>query len=705
MTGSSIQELPIRHVSVRVPWNDIGWTGHICRNPIGNRACLALPRIAEDRKDDQEQELAGTSWSSDLATNRLPACAAERGAFMSDRPYSRRFNHPYADYESAYKGFRPTTFDHSAYSAACIPFAWMLREKVEGKDNEKGLASAFGLDFDPNREPDLQFNTPWVQQRDNQLALLDSFFSALKPEKSLCFFYAKATPLSEDPRRVIIGVGRVKQIDPHREYEHATDQRPNSVIWERNVHHSIRPDFEDGFVLPYHRLLAISEEDEAFDLSSKIAFAPDDAFGAFSYGSEHLSDDHAIASLMSILRALEALPSQVEFDVTGAIQWVSVELNRIWRMRGPFPGLGSALEAFGVNHGTLVAIEIERALRDENGEWTKDPWSLVKAAIEDPFLLPPAARRYLGIRKLALYRGLKDERRTLLTLLSRFPLSAEQAKRYFEPVERRLARIELEDEEIIENPYLLYEADRRRADPIALETIDRSVFAPESVLDQFPLPGEAPISEPDDPHRVRAIALEVLERSAREEGSTVLPKDELILRIRSYALEPECLVTTDLFDHYATEFKDEIIEADGDDGDIHLQLAHLEDGRSSHQALRNTAGKRGCSARQVPEIGGHLLMPRSTVAVRDERDEAGREEKTIALKELFASRIAVLIGPAGAGKTTLLKALTSIPEIDRDGVLLLAPTGKARVNAICAVAHIAFYELFPVMRWTRPIPL
>ena len=28
-----------------------------------------------------------------------------------------------------------------------------------------------------------------------------------------------------------------------------------------------------------------------------------------------------------------------------------------------------------------------------------------------------------------------------------------------------------------------------------------------------------------------------------------------------------------------------------------------------------------------------------------------------------------------------------------------------RVNAICAVAHIAFYGLFPVMRCTRPIPL
>jgi ATP-dependent exoDNAse (exonuclease V) alpha subunit len=39
-----------------------------------------------------------------------------------------------------------------------------------------------------------------------------------------------------------------------------------------------------------------------------------------------------------------------------------------------------------------------------------------------------------------------------------------------------------------------------------------------------------------------------------------------------------------------------------------------------------------------------------------------------------------LIGAAGTGKTTLLKALSSLPEIKSGGLLLLAPTGKARVR-------------------------
>ena len=35
-----------------------------------------------------------------------------------------------------------------------------------------------------------------VQERGNQLAMLDTFFGALRPQESLCFFYAKQTPLS-----------------------------------------------------------------------------------------------------------------------------------------------------------------------------------------------------------------------------------------------------------------------------------------------------------------------------------------------------------------------------------------------------------------------------------------------------------------------------------------------------------------------------
>jgi hypothetical protein len=61
-------------------------------------------------------------------------------------------------------------------------------------------------------------------------------------------------------------------------------------------------------------------------------------------------------------------------------------------------------------------------------------------------------------------------------------------------------------------------------------------------------------------------------------------------------------------------------------------------------------------------------------------EKAARTEKAAALAVLAAARVSVLIGPAGTGKTTLLKILCQHPSISSDGVLLLAPTGKAAVQ-------------------------
>jgi hypothetical protein len=82
------------HVSVRVPWHDSRWAGKICANPRGNTSCLILPRIAETKDDDFEADHAKADWSPDGA--RLPACAAERGAFMAPVGYARRVRHPYS---------------------------------------------------------------------------------------------------------------------------------------------------------------------------------------------------------------------------------------------------------------------------------------------------------------------------------------------------------------------------------------------------------------------------------------------------------------------------------------------------------------------------------------------------------------------------------------------------------------------------------
>ena len=63
-----------------------------------------------------------------------------------------------------------------------------------------------------------------------------------------------------------------------------------------------------------------------------------------------------------------------------------------------------------------------------------------------------------------------------------------------------------------------------------------------------------------------------------------------------------------------------------------------------------------------------------------DKEELARQEKAAALDELTTRRFSVLVGPAGTGKTTLLSVLCSLPAIYEGGILMLAPTGKARVR-------------------------
>jgi len=62
-----------------------------------------------------------------------------------------------------------------------------------------------------------------------------------------------------------------------------------------------------------------------------------------------------------------------------------------------------------------------------------------------------------------------------------------------------------------------------------------------------------------------------------------------------------------------------------------------------------------------------------------EREKAARKEKVAAIRKMAASQISVLTGGAGTGKTTTLAALCLSDAIQDGGILVLAPTGKARV--------------------------
>jgi hypothetical protein len=679
------RKLPTHHITIRVPWHDDGWLGNVCKKPRENTSCLILKRIGASRKDEVESSCAGQRID-EIGEGQRPACMAERATFMAPFEIARKMNHPYVKSSPETHGhFDETPFIQPPYSAACVPFRWMLKGQIEGSEKEKtlGLANELQLGYQPEREPELKFNTAWAQQRDNQLVMLDTFFGALDPLESLCFLYAKRTPLSEDTRRVIVGVGRVSSVSPATEYKYKVKNPPlRCVLWERNVVHSIRPGFADGFLFPYQAILEQAEQDPTLRPEEFLAFAPDDFFEQYSYGSELLPHDGAIASLISCATALRKLKGVVPGPWDGVIAWVDRELNRLWKARGAFPGLGSALSAFGLEHGNLIAYAIAAAQAGAKKEWTENPWELLDAVFDDPPILSDGVAATIGTTFQKTWKKLPKARRALLELVSRFAIDADQATRFWVAEEREAAGIEATDAELLANPYLLYELDRGRLDAVALETIDRGLSPAPVIQKAFPVPEPSRLRDGIDERRVRALVIDTLE-SAASEGHTLLPRSWTVKRIRERPLEPPCKIHEDALAVVESSFGDHIATVSLKGGKQAFQLERFVETRNliARTIRKRLKGARHAAKHDWARLVADAIKTELPVGGEERDAEArARIEKSAALAELFGSRVSVLIGPAGTGKTTLLRALCAIPEVTQGGLLLLAPTGKARVR-------------------------
>lgn len=669
------QTFPLRHVSIRVPWHDTAWDGRVCALPHLNGSCLKLKRIAEDKDDTAEKAIAGKPLS-EIPQEQWPCCVDERMTFMAPFEFTKTKNHPYnRDAEGSHGHFAPTQLRHPPFSAAAIPFSWMLVDSMES------LGEQFALDVQPEREPDLGFKTQWIQDWQNQQALLDCFADHLVPQESLCFFYAKQVPFVEDvgPRRILIGVGRVMHVAPCVEYRYTTKDlkdKLRSLLWERVIQHSIRPDFKDGFLLPYHAAIEKAAADPNFDPTDIAAFSPEDRLLEFSHASQHVTHDGAIASLLACAESLRKAKQDLPGPWDRCLEWLDHRVGELWKARGPCPGLGAALSAFGLELGTFIA----RAIAEKAGD-NVDPWPLVDKVFADPKKhLPSHLAEGLGKTIREKWTRLPDERRSLLKLLSRFEVTRDQATVLYVQPERTKAGLDVTDKDILGNPYLLYEMTRSTPDPISVWTVDRGVFPDEVIRKKHPLPEPSALDAGTDARRVRALGVKVLEEASAN-GSTLMPQDQAVLAIRGLALQPSCDVDADLINVAKDDFDGVIVEVPLANKSPALQLGRLSE---MGETIRTAINKRIRGKRLPVDANWRQLLDKylksKGAAATDELEEQARQEKTAALKELAESRLSVLVGPAGTGKTTLLSVLCSHPQVADGDILLLAPTGKARVR-------------------------
>ncbi|GLY21613.1 AAA family ATPase [Micromonospora sp. NBRC 101691] len=673
-----VNATPIEHISIRVPWHDSGWRGTVCADPHGNGTCVLLKNIGQRRRDAHEQHHAGREIA-DLTLDEAPPCVAERATFMSPRviPFERK--HPFVEKSPAFATFRPTAQTMPPYSAQAVPFRWMSRVGAQAVSEERriGLLPELEEQVDSITGWD---NSSWMMHGDNQRALLDAFFSTVQPQHSLVFFYAKHSPLSDDPRRLLVGVALVTDVTPTGAYLSNGGEQFPAQMWETSIGHSLRPDQQQGFLMPYQALLEARDR-RGVDVSDALAFAPEGGWEAFSYVTEHVSHDLAIDGLLSLFAAGRAA-RRILGDNAGplGLDWLEGQLNRLWKLRGPRPGLASVMAALGVPQYVTFAHMVAAAAGPG-----ADPWPTLEAAMADPGRLGITAERHLTPSLRAVWKALKPERRELLHLLSRFSLTREQAERFFVVEQRDPA---LTDAGIIANPYRLYEADRDQPYAVPFAIIDRGCFPDEAVAAVFPLPRPSAMDDGLDARRVGALLIDELTR-AKAAGHTLQPQAELVSRIRERTLSVPCPVTGDVLDAHGLSASTlppnaPLTGITLPGGAPALQLTELA---RVGVVIRDHVERR---LRATPIAGGPdftgrldtLFGPMDHILPQDELDaeSRARAEKVAALDVLYTSRISVLIGSAGTGKTTLLRVLRHTESVAAGGVLLVAPTGKARVQ-------------------------
>lgn len=706
-----MKSFPLRHLSIRVPWHDGGWNGSVCACPARNTSCLKLKNIFETKDEHSESKIAGRSIR-DLEQPSYPPCVKERATFMADFAFTRMHEHPYGKLsKETHTHFKPTALHYPAYGAAALPFRWMMKKFVFGdrKEQVAGLIDRFPLqavseELEPSKDV-LGFETNWLQDHRNHRALLDCFWRHVQAEESLVFFYAKQVPLVEDTgRRVIVGVGRVKSVGTLTEYEyHGTPAgKLRSLLWERMVVHSIRPEMVDGFLMPYHEALARSDEGRAFDPAEVVAFAPEDRFDEFSYATEHVSHDAAISALLACRSALQRAGELFSFSARNQEQWIDRELGRLWKNRGPFPGLGAVLSATGIPMGNFLAQSLAETA-GENG----NPWTAWDTALTAPTRhLPKELARCVDDTIAKAWKRMGKERRAFLELLSRIDLTLEQAEFLATAESRGEGGIDLPDEDFLKNPYLIYEATRLTDSPLSVKTVDRGLFPTSFVREHFPIPEPTNIGTAVDARRLRALAVQELEAAAAR-GDTLRSREEIIVSLRKRdenKKEEDTAVTADLFS---------VAEEEQFNGAI--RVIRMADNRPAYQLerlaamgdlIRSTIQKRVQGKRHDLKVDWRAELDRrlgSLPKAGEEREleERARQEKSAAVAEIAASRFSVLIGPAGTGKTTLLSILCQRPEIHSEDILLLAPTGKARVRmeAVAQKAGTTNYQAYTLAQF------
>lgn len=665
----------IRHLSIRVPWHDTAWNGKTCENPDKNIYCNILKNIGEQRRNCLEcKELDINDEST------YPPCIKENVSILKsiDIPVTIKYNYSKSKEIGNHFKKEGTKIYFEKYSASVIPFRWMMRNKT-GQYNFNKIQ---GLDHSKEKKLEKKagyLNTSWWQCKDNQQILMDTFYDYISAESSLCFFYSKNAPFIEDTkgRRIIIGIGRITGLGDIKEYDYNksdddidSEGLNRALIWNRTVYHSIRKKNSDGFIFPYHELLDYSNKNkgENIDFEKCTLFSNAEMFENFSYVSEHVYNDQAIDLLYKAINVLDEIEKVLGNDYSEQKKWLRKQIENVWKIRGLYPSFGEVLKSLGIEN----AYEIERKIYDEskNNNYI-DYWDYFEEHINN-FNIEKS-----GIKKIK--RMLKDNK-NFYYLISRMSLNEESIngkKDENGEIKKGLKDISDDDKkDVINNPYILYTNYN-----INIFTIDKAIFIDDNLKSIDKNYGIV-FEDYDDKNnymRVTAFIVYIMHEQLYNFGHTVLPLEMVLKEVNNISMENKINIDTYDINVIKDEdyFKENIIyiESIDDKGKkkISLQLKYYNTIKNIiEESVNNRIGKH-----KHNKINEQSIVSELDDYVSEDGHKLSNEQKEV-IKHLASNKFSVLTGSAGTGKTHVIKALCSLSEINKESIMILTPTGKAR---------------------------
>lgn len=667
-----------KHLSVRLPWHDRGWDGHVCDRPTANVFCtgeygLKAHGIREKKVDEDEEAIAGKLCHSIKKGCYMPPCLRTIQTFGGTK--SLPWLHEPKEFlstEDAAVSSIPE--DIAPFTAGTWGYDQVFRRNAPTDDTP----DEFQDRFSPQ------------EARKN----IEGLFGQAKLGRSLAFYYLNYdNPVNSERRRyVLVGAAEIAGISKQLEWHDMDADRAakyGTFVWNR----FITSGYGDGkgARLPYDAYIRTGA-----DLSDIAVEIPLELSQHFKYACRSFTDDEAAIFLMQLIEAMERgkAAGAVDWPWDQQIAWLKGAYARVLKDRGPFPGLGSVLDALGFNGG---AVYVER---HASGKGVLDARKHVIERIAHPEKAEDASSKkgFSSVQKTL--KLLPDgTQRLLLDRLCLFELSEEQVKLIagsgLVPEEDRAAvGLVSNPTEILDNPYRIVEEfdPVDHEDRILFYRIDNGIFLAKQRAETS-VPG-LDTYEPEDPRRLRAAIFQLLHDAAAE-GHSFLLQDVLLSQITKLKLPGvsghlgAVTLAKDL------ELYEQIFTIRKEQSLVAWQLKTVAE---DEEVIRERVRKlRQRTPQQVQVKDWSKYLPKADPKIAEAEVERARVTQVDALQRLAKQPFSVLVGGAGTGKTSVLAALIrGVTEARGDEkFLLLAPTGKAAVRLEKRVREVSGLDVQP----------